>query len=74
MATIDKRKVKSGFVYRVRFRHLDYPCFSMTFLTFTDALKWIEKNESPFKEDPNKYFTWKQTIHSRIHDWKSCPK
>lgn len=63
MATIDKRKAKTGKItYRVRIRLKGYPVQTATFSRRTDAKKWIQHTESSIRE--GRYF---KTIEARKH-------
>lgn len=57
MASIRYRKAKGciNSTYQVQLRRKGIPSLSLTFVTYEEALDWVEKNEKKYLENPESY-------------------
>lgn len=62
MASIRKR-IASGCIntsYQVQLRRIGFPSVTISFVTYEEALKWVEENEENYLKNPESYLYLKE--------------
>jgi len=70
MASIRKRIAKGCVTesYQVQIRRSGIRSFTITFASYEDAVKWIEKNERKYINNPNDYDYLRNTYQGKRLD------
>ena len=57
MSSITKRILKNNAIaWRVQFRRKGWPCYSITFSDYKQAVKYADENEEAYLNNPDSFF------------------
>lgn len=68
MTKIRERVTNSGKTYCIRLRKIRDLSFSLTFISYESAEKWLLENEVKFNQDPGKYFIELELLKKKLRE------